>query len=153
MTSRTVSVSVDATPEQVWSLLADLERMPEWSPEVVAVRWLDGATRPAPGARFKGSNRRTWSWSTTCTITEADPGRALAWAVGKGETTWRFDVEPEADGVRVSETFTIVKEPGVIGRWLTKPSTGVTWAERPDDLAAGAQTTLERLRATAEAGR
>lgn len=153
MTSRTVSVSMDATPDQVWSLLADLEQMPEWSPEVVAVRWLDGATAPAPGARFRGTNRRKWSWSTNCTITEAAPARALAWAVGKGETTWRFDLEPEGDGVRVSETFAIVKEPGAVGRWLTKPGTGVSWADRVDDLAAGAQATLERLRAAAESER
>ena len=51
-----VSVEVDATPEQVWTLLTDITRAGEWSHETQGGEWLDGATGAAPGARFRGRN-------------------------------------------------------------------------------------------------
>ena len=44
-----VSTVVPAPPEQVYALVADVTRTPEFSPEVVSCRWLDGATGPAVG--------------------------------------------------------------------------------------------------------
>jgi carbon monoxide dehydrogenase subunit G len=53
-----VQVHVNAPPETVWAILANLDRMGEWSPECDRVEWLDGAESPARvGARFKGWNR------------------------------------------------------------------------------------------------
>ena len=46
-----VRVHVDAPPDVVWALVADLDRMGEWSPECYRVEWLDGAAstaKPAP---------------------------------------------------------------------------------------------------------
>lgn len=149
--TRSVRAAVHAPPERVWQLLADVTRMSQWSPEVVEVEWLDGATAPAVGARFRGRNRRRQAWSTTCTLTDVEPQRLLAWRVGKGETTWRFELSPAEEGTVVTETFEIVQEPGPVGRWLTKVGTGLPWSARVDDLEQGARTTLERLRATAEA--
>ncbi len=74
-----VRTHIDAPPEAVWPLLANLERMGEWSPECYHVQWLDGASSPAtPGARFKGRNRFGWMrWSMTCQVAKAEPGREL----------------------------------------------------------------------------
>jgi uncharacterized protein YndB with AHSA1/START domain len=50
-----VRAHIDAAPQTVWALLADLEQMGQWSPECDRVRWLEGARSPAtPGARFQG---------------------------------------------------------------------------------------------------
>ena len=70
-----VTVHIDAPPEQVWSLLADIERMGEWSPECYRVNWLGGATSPAqPGARFKGWNKSgLLRWSMPCEVKAAEP--------------------------------------------------------------------------------
>ncbi|MEY2406750.1 MAG: Polyketide cyclase / dehydrase and lipid transport, partial [Acidimicrobiaceae bacterium] len=37
-------VHIDADPEVVYGLVADVTRMGEWSPETVSAAWLDGAT-------------------------------------------------------------------------------------------------------------
>ena len=46
-----VRLHVNAPPEKVWELLADLDRMGEWSPECYQVSWLDGASSPAKVGR------------------------------------------------------------------------------------------------------
>jgi len=145
------SILILAPAGTVWDMVADVTRIGEWSPEAVNATWLDGATGPAVGARFKGHNKRRATWSSTCTVTAATPGREFAFTVGKGETTWRYDLEPDESGCRVTESFEIVRVPGVFGRWSTKLGTGVTWAEREDDLRAGMQQTLRAIKAAAEA--
>ena len=60
------SVRVAAAPEKVYELVSDVTRMGEWSPETTSAEWIDGATGPAVGARFKGRNRNGVArWSTT----------------------------------------------------------------------------------------
>lgn len=47
-------------PEKAWSLLADITRMGEWSPETTVAVWRKGATGPwvlASKARTKGARR------------------------------------------------------------------------------------------------
>ena len=51
------SLDIDAAPEAVWALVADITRMGEWSPECFQADWEDGATHPEAGAHFHGSNR------------------------------------------------------------------------------------------------
>lgn len=149
MPSETIEVLAPA--ERVWQMVAEVPRMGEWSPETVSAEWLDGADGPAVGARFRGRNKRRAAWATTCTVTAATPGRAFAFAVGKGETTWRYDLVPVEGGCRVTESFEIVRAPGIVGRWSTKLATGVTWPERERDLVEGMRATLGRLKAAAEA--
>lgn len=145
------SVHIKASPDQTWAMVADVTRVGEWSPETVSAEWLDGAGGPAVGARFKGRNKRRGAWSTTCTVIAADPGREFAFVVGKDETRWRYQFVPAADGCDVTESFEIVRAPGPVGRFLTKLGTGVTWAEREEDLRRGVEETLRRLKEAAEA--
>ena len=71
-----VSAQVPAPPAQVWGMVAEVTRMGEWSPETTSCRWIRGASGPAVGAKFKGTNKKGFRrWSTTCTVTAADPGR------------------------------------------------------------------------------
>ena len=51
------SIDIDAPPERVYDMVADLSRMGEWSPENQGGKWLRGATGASQGARFKGRNR------------------------------------------------------------------------------------------------
>ena len=48
---------IAAPAEKVWILVTDLPRMGEWSPENAGGKWVKGATGPALGAVFKGTNR------------------------------------------------------------------------------------------------
>lgn len=154
-TTGTVSTRISARPEDVYALVSDVARMGEWSPETQAAEWLEGVTAPAVGARFRGTNKRRTSWKTTATVTVADPGREFAFAIGKKapadpETMWRYTFEPAGDGTIVTESFEIVKEPGVVGKWFTRLGTGVPWDDRAADLEQGMRETLERLKEVAE---
>src|SRR5436190_12858062 len=106
------SVHVNASPDELYALVSDVTRMGEWSPETVRCRWLDGATGPAVGARFKGSNRRgIMHWSTKPRVTAADPGREFAFVAGlmispREMTKWCYQFEPAPDGgTNVTESF------------------------------------------------
>src|SRR5262249_33129502 len=72
-----VSLPMDARPEDVYELVADVTRMPEFSPEILECTWLDGATGPAVGARFKARNKvgNRPSWSNNPVVTVVEPGR------------------------------------------------------------------------------
>ena len=93
-----VEETVAASPLVLSRLVSDVTRMGEWSPENTSCRWLGGATTPSVGARFKGTNRRGWRrWSTTCTVTEAEPGRRFAFDVRSGPlaiSSWSYEFVP-----------------------------------------------------------
>lgn len=150
--TREARTHIEASPETVYAMVSDLPRMGEWSPENRGGEWLDGATGPAVGAKFKGHNKRKGGWSTKVTVTAAEPGKELAFETGKGETRWRYRFESSGGGVDVVESFEIVKVPGAIARSLTKVATGVPWEGREDDMQAGMEETLRRLKSAAEAG-
>ena len=94
-----VEVDIDAGVDVVWELVSDVDLPGRFSDEFEAATWLDGATRPAVGARFRGKNRHPaiGSWETVSTITACEEGRLLAWAVDdptNPASTWRFELEP-----------------------------------------------------------
>jgi hypothetical protein len=68
---------IDAPPEQVWALLTDFSRMPDWSPELVRMVPLKpGGLRV--GQWYLGVNRRkAVVWPTRSVVAAVDPGRRL----------------------------------------------------------------------------
>ena len=146
-----VDEHVGADPVSVYELISDVTRMGEWSPETTSCRWLQGADSAAVGARFKGSNRQGWHrWSTTCTVTAADPGSRFAFDVGLfgiAVATWEYEIAAQDGGCRVTERW-IDRRP----KWLEKVSplgTGV--GDRSERNRATMTETLSRLRRAAEA--
>ncbi len=114
-----VEVFIQATPQKVYELVSNLERMGEWSPECYRCEWLDGAENAAVDACFKGWNQTGLvRWSTTCRIITAEPGRELAWEVikpfGRVTTRWRYQLETSDDGCRLVESIEVVHTPFVI---------------------------------------
>lgn len=114
-----VSIEVDASPDDVWALVSDVTRTPEWSPVVRQIERMDGPHEPTAGARFVGHNRfNGFRWSRECEVSEAEPGRVFAFSTfGKGgeeQTRWRYEIEPEGDGSRVTLAYEIVTMP----RWV-----------------------------------
>jgi hypothetical protein len=112
-TTRSVSVVIDRPPLEVWTAVADVTRMGEWSPECTAGRWIGGADGPTVGAKFEGDNvakvagRTMKRWTTTSEVSACEPGTVFEF-VAEGYTTWRYDFAPEGDGTRVTESFSYV---------------------------------------------
>lgn len=48
------TVHMAAPPDKIWTLIADVRNTGRFSPETFEAEWLDGATGPALGARFRG---------------------------------------------------------------------------------------------------
>ena len=97
---------IDASPERVWELVSDVELMPTMSQELQSVEWLDGATKPAIGARFVGHSKHDalGEWATTSHVVECEPERVFAWAVedpANPTAIWRFRLEPKNGGTGV----------------------------------------------------
>jgi hypothetical protein len=73
--------------------------------------WLDGATGPALGARFRGHLKRNeigpvyW---TTCRVTACEPGREFGFQVllgGRPVNNWCYEFTSTTNGTDVTESF------------------------------------------------
>lgn len=99
------SIHVDATPEQVWDVVSDLDRLSEWSPECYRVRWVGSPKGPVVGARFLGFNRSGWKrWFTRNIVEEAEPGVVFAWLTRDNKTRWTYRLAPDGGGTLVTES-------------------------------------------------
>ncbi len=115
------------------------------------MEWVKGDAA-APGAKFKGTNRHgTKSWTTACTITDAEPGKVFAFDVRSAVVPvahWRYDIESTGEGAcRVTER-TWDRRPG----WFRIPAgwaTGVK--DRKSANVEHIAQTLQRLKQKAEA--
>ena len=110
LTHDSVEAHIDASPEALYDLIADVTRMPELSPEIVACEWLNGATAPAVGVHFRARNHagRGPDWHNTPVITVADRGREFAFSRTEkfaGTLVWRYQFTPQGTGTRVTESY------------------------------------------------
>lgn len=151
-TEGAVTVHVDASPERVYALVSDVTRMGEWSPETYRCRWV-GTEGPVPGARFKGYNRRGRArWSNTLVVASAEPGREFSFrrdVLLCGVCDWRYCMEPDCEGTRLTESYEVVKPDWRITNWINGILLDV--ADRDADLDAGMRATLAGIKAAAEA--
>jgi len=150
--SATVTVDVAADPDAVYALITDLDTMTQLAEETATMRWCTGSSAKV-GAVFKGTNRNGWRrWTTSCTVTDAEPGRRFAFEVRHTVvpiSRWQYDIEASEAGCRVTES-TWDRRPG----WFKRPAglfTGVM--NRAGANAAHIEATLQRLKARAESDR
>lgn len=106
-------VHVDAAPELVWEVVADITRQDRWSSEATRCEWLAPATAAAPGARFRGHNRRgIRRWTRTNEILDLEPVRMLVWQtlpsrLYPDSTEWRIELLAEGSHTVVTESYRI----------------------------------------------
>ena len=160
----TISLSTDvaANPHAVWSLVSDLPRMGEFSPENIGGHWVDGhgvdghgvdgAAGPAVGAEFRGTNRKgSRQWRTKVRIVACEPGRLLTFDVrtpfGVRVSRWSYEITPTDTGCRLTENWYRV------GNWVVRRVLGprVTGrADRPGYNVHSIEHTLAAVKARAE---
>lgn len=148
--SASATVRINASPEEIYRLITDLPTLATLAEEANAMemRKGDGIDK---GAVFVGHNENSGKrWTTKCTVTDAEPGRAFAFEVKHTVlpiARWQYDIEAAADGgCQVTES-TWDRRPG----WFRKVAviaTGVS--DRASENAKNIELTLQRLKSRAE---
>ena len=140
-------IEINAPVSKVWSLVSDLSRMPQWSPQCRVMKLL-GPLRP--GTRTLNLNRHNLLfWPTTSVITEVLPERKLAFRVPINTTVWTYELEPTATGTRLVETRHAEKGVTAVSTAITKAALGgVDTFET--ELLEGMNQSLARIKAAAE---
>ncbi|QCH25488.1 Polyketide cyclase / dehydrase and lipid transport [Mycobacteroides salmoniphilum] len=147
-----VTVHIAAPADKIWELVSDITNTGKFSPETFEAEWLDGATGPAVGVRFRGHVKRNQKgpvYWTVCRIVDCDRGRsfgfAVLWPNGKTVNTWRYRFEPAGDGTDVTESFELTPTLSLRIYWAL-----LGWA-RGRTNRNGMRETLNRIKAVAEA--
>jgi hypothetical protein len=144
---------IDASPETIYDLVADVTRMGDWSPECVSCEWIEGATGPTVGARFRARNRHGLArWSNKPRVIAADRGHEFGFVAvdpfGHDMTRWIYRMEPADTGTTVTESFEMVRTIPLYIRLYDRWVMGVK--DRKADLEANMRATLSKIRTAAE---
>lgn len=154
------SIEIAVPPAVVYREVADPAQMGRWSPENRGTH--EPSRGPlAVGDEFTGRNRRgNARWSTTCTVTAADPGERFAFRVHRigpvrpllrgPIATWEYTFAPTATGTRVTETWQDDRT-GWSDAWVARFDRFVTKGRLFHEFQAGnIRRTLARLKAELE---
>lgn len=142
------SIDIAAPPEAAFAALSDLKTMGSRSPENTGGEWMDGASGPGLGARFRGSNTHGEdSWATTATVTQFEPPHRFAFEVKYGilkVSIWRFEIDATDSGCRVTEHWRDQRG------YLLKRNAEKDPYDRVEFTRESIRTTLENLRSELE---
>jgi uncharacterized protein YndB with AHSA1/START domain len=145
-----VTVHMAAPPGDIWDLVSDVTKIGRYSPETFEAEWLEGATGPAVGAKFRGHVKRNGIgpiYWTTCTVLECEPGRVFGFGVGpstKPLSIWKYELDLAADGTDVTESFSLAPTLPLRLYWAL-----MGWSRGRTNRNA-MRTTLERVKAEVE---
>jgi len=115
-----VSLNIQAAPERLYDLVADVGSTPTRSTEVTQCRWLDGPAPGTVGSRFRGQNRAgVIRWSRVCEVVTASRGEDFSFRtvperwdpMRRDSSVWAYHFEPEGTGTRVTHHYTLVQPP------------------------------------------
>jgi hypothetical protein len=112
-----VEVDIEAPVAEVWSVVTDIDFPARFSEEFVGADWEDG-TGPAVGACFVGRNTHPaiGEWEVPCFVDAYEEGATFGWCTSDAANPgayWRFDLEPNGGGTRLS--FSMSLGPGPSG--------------------------------------
>jgi uncharacterized protein YndB with AHSA1/START domain len=137
------SIAIAAPPGAVWSVIADVTRVGEWSGECRGCAWVGESDAPVPGARFRGRNRRGGlRWTRLNEIVAVDEPYEMVWrTIPSGpypdSVEWRLRLREDAAGTVVSESFRVLQIPSLM-EWaigVAMPAHRDRTADLADDLA------------------
>lgn len=145
-----VTVHMQAAPDQVWALVSDVTRIGSYSPETFDAEWIEGATGPAVGAKFRGHVKRNGRgpiYWTTCVVSTCVPGSVFGFDVltgGRALNTWTYRIEASGHGSDVTESFRLAET------WSLKLYWAVLGWARGKTNHNGMLATLEAIKAEVE---
>lgn len=99
-----LSHDIDATADEVWKVLMDVENWPQWTPTMRRIRPLDGGPARV-GSRYRVEQPRLMPavWE----ITECTPGRSFTWFTRSPgvRTVAEHLLTPTPGGVRMDQVL------------------------------------------------
>lgn len=143
------SITIDATPERVWSLVSDLGRMSRWSPQVVKT-----IVRGRPirlGTKMINLNRRgPLVWPTQSKVVRFEPQQEIAFRVKDNFTIWSLTLTSDgAGGTILTQRREAPDGISPISRTLTDKMLGGV-ASFQTELGVGMRETLAKIKVDAE---
>ncbi len=146
-----VSTEISRDADTLYDMVSELANMGEWSPENTGGRWIRGASGPAKGAKFRGSNRKGWRrWSTIAEVTAAERGKRFAFRVTAASlpiAEWAYEFEPVPGGTKVTEAWSDIRP-----SWMPVVDPVIMGvSDRAEHNRKNMATTLEALKRSAEA--
>lgn len=143
----TASTRTAASPATVWTIVSDVRRTGEWSPECWRVVPLG---RVREGALLLGLNRRgRVHWATVSRVVSYVPEREIGWRVLTNRAEWRYSLEPTADGTRLIQTRRTPRGESRFALWFTRAFLGGQDGH-DEELADGMNRGLATITAIAE---
>lgn len=143
------SIEIAAPPATVWSIVSDLRRMGEWSPQCQRMWVIGGEVRR--GTRTINLNRQGWKrWPTNAKVVVFEPERRLAFRIIENRTVWTYDLEPTATGTWLTESRRAPHGVSALSNFATRTALGGTDSFEAG-LATGIRRTLQRIKSEAEA--
>ncbi len=99
------SIVVQASPEVLYDMVADVTRIGDFSPICTAC-WWDEGDGPRVGAWFTGRNQTPErTWETRSQVVAADPGREFAFVVGGAHVRWGYTFAEAPEGTVLTESW------------------------------------------------
>lgn len=157
MSSFRESVTIDAPPEAVWSIVSDVRRHPEFAGPKSITKQIDFDGELAVGSRWIAHERvGPQKFDAPSEVTAVDPGRSLEWVSyppmkegnrGAGGTVrWGYLLEAEDGGTRLTHFMTVLEPRKGAGPLKAMYAlVGLRKKQR-----AGGITTLTNIKAAAE---
>lgn len=109
--SHSESLSIHASPQQVWDVVTQIERTGEWSPVCRAAWWKEPADGPEVGAWFHGRNEDGGQvWETESLVVAAEEPVEFTWVVMGNAVRWSYSLAPEGDGTILTESWAVQSE-------------------------------------------
>ena len=145
------SIEIDAPIETVWSLVSDVCRMPDWSPQVRSTRLRSGHDQIGLGTQFTNLNSQDGlEWKTHGEIVRFTPLQELAFRIEENWAVWSFTLDRnESGGTWLTQRRETPEGLSAMSLNLTETYLGGQDAFTRS-LQAGMRQTIERVRLAAE---
>lgn len=153
----TDSIHIEAATEQVWSLVTDINRHPQFAGPKSITKSIEFDGDLVPGARWVAHEKfGPQKFDAPSEVTTVDPGHELAWVsfppmkdADRGEggrVHWSYSVEPENNGTKLTHHMQVL--PPEKGAWVVKSMYAVL--RLPIQQRRGIHTSLANIKAAAE---
>jgi hypothetical protein len=114
------SLLIEASPQRLYDLVADVASASARAGEVQDCVWLAGPPPGTVGSRFRGRNRAgVFRWSRVCEVVTAVRGKEFAFRTvperfdptRRDSSVWGYLFESDDIGARITHYYTLIKPP------------------------------------------